>query len=105
MGIWPHVSATSILRFWIAHHIVRWLPDQRSSLFTGLGWGALLELRDLGLKLASYPDVSEMRPHTRHTHVTKMGNKTEMCDMPCSQATTLLCRNLYHLPDASGEYL
>lgn len=100
-----HVSATSTLCFWIANCIVRWLPDQRSSMFNGLGCRALLELRDLGLKLLSSPDASEMRPHTRHTHVTKMGNKTEMCDVPCSQATTLLCGNVCHLPDASAEYL
>ena len=73
-------------------------------MFTGLGRRALLELWDLGLKLASYSDASEMRPHTRHTHVTKMRNKTEMCDVPCSQATALLCGNLCHLPDASAEY-
>ena len=73
-------------------------------MFTGLDWRALLELWDLGLKLLSYPDAPEMRPQTRHTHVTKMGNKTEMCDVPCSQATALLCGNLCHLPDASAEY-
>lgn len=26
----PEVSATSILRFWVGHHISPWLPDQRS---------------------------------------------------------------------------
>ena len=73
-------------------------------MFTGLGRRVLLELWDLDPKLLSYPDASEMRPPMRHTHVTKMGNKTEMCDVPCSQATALLCGNLCHLPDASAEY-
>lgn len=61
----PKVSATSILRFWVGHHISPRLPDQRSYVFIGSRQQSVLELRDLRLKPASYVDVSETRPRTQ----------------------------------------
>ena len=59
------VSATSVLRFRVGHHISPRLPDQRSYVLIHSGQRPLLELWDLSLKPASYVDVSEMRPRTQ----------------------------------------
>lgn len=90
-GLGNLASATSILRFWVGHHISPWLPDQRSDMLINSSPRSLLELWDLRLKPASYVDVSKRRPHTHrhatHTNVTKTGNKKDTCAVPCSPAT------------------
>lgn len=57
----PKVSATSVLRFRVAHHISPWLPDQRSNMLINPSQSAVLELWNFSLKPASYVDVSETR--------------------------------------------
>lgn len=57
----PKVSATSVLRFRVAHHISPWLPDQRSNMLINPSQRAVLELWNFSLKPASYVDVSETR--------------------------------------------
>ena len=97
----PKVSATSVLRFRVAHHISPRLPDQRSDMLINPSQRAVLELWNFSLKPASYVDVSETRTHPQvyKTHVrcvTKVGSRAEtpresaLGPRPCS--VDALCR-------------
>ena len=97
----PKVSATSVLRFRVAHHISPRLPDQRSDMLINPSQRAVLELWNFSLKPASYVDVSETRTHpqvykTYAQCVTEVGSRAEtpresaLGPRPCSVGA--LCR-------------
>lgn len=103
----PKVSATSVLRFQVAHHISPRLPDQRSDMLASPSQRSVLELWNFSLKPASYVDVSETRPHpqaykTQVKCMTKMGSKAETLREPHLGPRPCSVDALCHLSDTQS---